>query len=146
MAEVAGSDDEEFFDDEGMNLEELDDRAAKTARTKEQTEHEAFVQTLRTRQRVEFAMAILEDFPELVINIVFATSQGNQLDAEPLSTADISLLIFGAVLSLYHIGKCIMTYVKFRAILKEADAMTADQALACVESDAKVKYGHRHEE
>ena len=111
-----------------------------------QTEHEAFVQTLRTRQRVEFAMAILEDFPELVINIVFATSQGNQLDAEPLSTADISLLIFGAVLSLYHIGKCIMTYVKFRAILKEADAMTAEQALACVESDAKVKYGHRQEE
>ena len=108
-----------------------------------QTEHEAFVQTLRTRQRVEFAMAILEDFPELVINIVFATSQGNQLDqgevdAEPLSTADVSLLIFGAVLSLYHIAKCIMTYVKFRAILKEADAMTGEEALACVESDKKV--------
>ena len=107
------------------------------------TEHDAFVQTLRTRQRVEFAMAILEDFPELVINIVFAVNQSNQPDAEPLSIADISLLIFGAVLSLYHIAKCIMTYFKFRDILEADDEMTGEEALACVESDAKVKYGHR---
>ena len=60
-------------------------------------------------------MAILEDFPELVIDIVFAV--GLKDTNEALSFADIALFVLGAVLSVYHIGKCLWTFVKFRSIL-----------------------------
>ena len=60
-------------------------------------EHNALRQKLKTRQRVEFTMAILEDFPELVIDIVFAV--GLKDTNEALSFADIALFMLGAVLS-----------------------------------------------
>ena len=88
--------------------------------------------------RVEFTMAILEDLPELVIDVVFAASLDG---SEALSFADIALLVFGAVLSLYHIAKCIWTYITFRSILREVKGMTAEQALASVVTDAEEKYG-----
>ena len=84
-------------------------------------------------------MAILEDFPELVIDIVFAVSLKDSDEA--LSFADISLFVFGAVLSVYHIAKCIWTFIKFRSILRADATMTAAEALATVETDAEVKYG-----
>ena len=85
-------------------------------------------------------MAILEDFPELVIDIVFAVSLKDTDEA--LSFADIALFVFGAVLSVYHICKCIWTFVKFRSVLAADKVMTADAALATVETDAAIKYGH----
>ena len=96
------------------------------------------MQKLKTRQRVEFAMAILEDFPELVIDIAFIASLE---DTDTLSGADIALFIFGAVLSLYHICKCIWTFVKFRAVLRADKAMTAEMALATIGTDAEESYG-----
>ena len=96
------------------------------------------MQKLKTRQRVEFAMAILEDFPELVIDIAFIASLE---DTDTLTDADIALFIFGAVLSLYHICKCIWTFVKFRSVLRADKAMTAEMALATIGTDAEESYG-----
>ena len=84
-------------------------------------------------------MAIVEDLPELVIDVVFLVELSGS--DESLTEADIALFIFGAVLSIYHISKCIWTYFKFRSILRADKAMTADEALAAVATDAEVKYG-----
>ena len=84
-------------------------------------------------------MAILEDLPELVIDIAFAADVAKS--GEVLSEADIALFAFGAVLSLYHICKCIWTFVKFRAILRADKAMTAEEAGAAVATDAEEAYG-----
>lgn len=115
-----------------------DRAAARNERADAEGEHDALVQKLKTRMRVEFTMAILEDLPELVIDVVFAASLDGD---EALSFADIALLVFGAVLSLYHIAKCIWTYITFRSILREVKGMTAEQALASVVTDAEEKYG-----
>ena len=93
------------------------------------------MQKLKTRQRVEFTMAVLEDFPELVIDVVFLV-----MGAE-LTSSDTALFVFGAVLSMYHIGKCIWTFLKFRSILKADKAMLGDQVEAALKVQTEAQYG-----
>jgi hypothetical protein len=102
--------------------------------------HMALVVKLKNRQRVEFTMAVLEDLPELVIDGVFLYILGRTTDEE-LTSADVALFVFSAVLSMYHIAKCIWTFVKFRSILKADKTMTADQAEAAVKVQTDADYG-----
>ena len=84
-------------------------------------------------------MAVLEDFPELVIDIVFLTVLGTS--DEELTSADIALFVFGALLSMYHIFKCIWTFVKFRSVLAAVKAMVATDVEAATKADEEVRYG-----
>ena len=43
---------------------------------------------------------------------------------------------------MYHIGKCLWTFVKFRSFLAADKVMSADEALETSRTDAEIKYGH----
>jgi hypothetical protein len=43
---------------------------------------------------------------------------------------------------MYHIAKCIWTFVKFRSILKADKEMTGDQVEAAVKEQEEAQYGH----
>eukprot|EP00729_Bicosta_minor_P005619 gene5619-24586_t len=125
-----------------MNGSYLNPITGPVLQNRPQLKHDAIVQKLKTRQRTEFAMAILEDLPELVIDAVFLADVAKSGDEEEaLTTADIALFVFGALLSIYHICKCIWTFVKFRAILRADKEMTKDEAMATLATDAEEQYG-----
>jgi hypothetical protein len=42
---------------------------------------------------------------------------------------------------MYHIGKCIWTFLKFRSILKADKAMLGDQVEAALEVQTEAQYG-----
>ena len=69
---------------------------------------------LRNRQLVDLSMAILEDIPELIIDIIFVSSLEGD---DSLTGADIALFVFTILVTLVHISKCIWTYVRYGRIL-----------------------------
>ena len=93
---------------------------------------------------LDLSMALLEDVPELVIDLVFviyvATEDGID-EAGKMDSTDISLFVISAILSVYHVVKCIWAFLKIRRIIKRSEAMTADEAVAAAGATDEEQYG-----
>jgi hypothetical protein len=98
---------------------------------------ELMITKVKSRMRLDFSMGLLEDIPELAIDVAFVVVVFTKDvdDEDTMDGADISLFVLSAILSIYHVVKCFWTFFKIRSAITESDHSTPDDVSSWEEEE-----------